>query len=156
MTMIKMNLFLTKRADLTREQFSEYYEKKHWPLLESIPEVKQFAKRYVQQHNIGHVPPGVIAAPYDGISEVWFDSVEDLRRVVGTEAWRNIVYKDNEEFLDTSKTVFMFSEEKIDWQPWVRCLSDSRRMPITPRHPAFIHVGCPPQPCSILATKDGL
>ena len=114
--MIKMNVFLTKQADITREQFSEYWEKKHWPLLEAIPEVKQFAKRYVQLHNIGQVPPGATAAPYDGVSEVWFDSIEDLRKVVGTEAWRKIVQTDNLEFLDSSKTVFMFSEEKINWK----------------------------------------
>jgi uncharacterized protein (TIGR02118 family) len=113
-TMIKMNLFLTRREDLTHEQLSEYYEKKHWPILASIPEVKQFVKRYVQQHNIGHVPPGATAAPYDGISEVWFDSIEDLGKVVGTEAWRNLVHKDNEELLNTLKTVFMFTEEKIN------------------------------------------
>ena len=114
--MIKMSVFIMKRADITREQFSEYWEKKHWPLLEQIPEVKQFAKRYVQQHNIGQVPPIVTAAPYDGISEVWFDSIEDFRRVVGTDTWRSIVQQDNLVFLDPSKTEFMFSEEKINWQ----------------------------------------
>ena len=56
------------------------------------------------------------AAPYEGISEIWFESIEDLRKVVGTDAWRDIVQKDNLEFLDPSKTVVMFSEEKVDWQ----------------------------------------
>jgi hypothetical protein len=90
-------------------------------------EVKQFVKCYVQQHNIGQVPPGVTAAPYDGLSEVWFDTIEDLYRVVGTEAWRNIVQKDNLEFLDPSKTVLMVSEEKINWQ--AQTCSPSRAAP---------------------------
>ena len=114
--MIKMSVFIKKRADITREQFSEYWEKKHWPLVAAIPEAKQFTKRYVQQHNTGQVPPGVTAAPYDGISEVWFESIEDLRKLVSTDAWRDIVQKDNLEFLDPSKTIVMFSEEKVYWQ----------------------------------------
>jgi uncharacterized protein (TIGR02118 family) len=114
--MVKMNLFIVKRADLTQEQFSEYWEKKHWPIVASIPEVKQFTKRYVQQHNIGQVPPGITAAPYDGIAEAWFDTIEDVYKVVGTDAWRDIVQKDDLEFLDPSKTVFMFSEERVDWK----------------------------------------
>jgi uncharacterized protein (TIGR02118 family) len=114
--MVKMNLFIVRRADLTREQFSEYWEKKHWPIVASIPEVKQFTKRYVQQHNIGQVPPGITAAPYDGLAEAWFDTIEDVYKVVGTDAWRDIVQKDDLEFLDPSKTVFMFSEERVDWK----------------------------------------
>jgi len=51
-----MTQFLPRRADLTREQFSEYWGKKHWPIILSIPAAKKFTKRYVQQHNIGQVP----------------------------------------------------------------------------------------------------
>ena len=114
--MVKMNMFLTRRADLTREQFSEYWEKKHWPIILSMPEAKTFTKRYVQQHNIGQVPPGITAAPYDGIAEAWFETIEDVYKVVGTQAWKAIVQKDDENFLDTSKTVLMFSEEKVNFE----------------------------------------
>ena len=114
--MVKMNMFLTRRADLTREQFGEYWEKKHWPIILSIPEAKTFTKRYVQQHNIGQVPPGITAAPYDGIAEAWFETIEDVYKLVGAQAWKTIVVKDEENFLDRSKTVLMFSEEKVNYE----------------------------------------
>ena len=114
--MIKMTLFLTHRADLTREQFSHYWMNTHWPLVETVPEVKKYTRRYVQQHPVGGVPPAATAAPYDGIAEVWFDAVESALAVMGSPGWAAIVAKDDENFLDRSKTLVMFSEEKVDYK----------------------------------------
>jgi uncharacterized protein (TIGR02118 family) len=114
--MIKMTLFLTRRADLTRQQFSHYWMNVHWPIVQSVPEVKKYTRRYVQQHNIGGTPNVVTAAPYDGIAEAWFDKIEDVRAVVGSPNWAKIVVPDEKKFLDRSKTLIMFSTEKVSYE----------------------------------------
>jgi uncharacterized protein (TIGR02118 family) len=115
--MIKMTLSLTRRADLTREQFSDYWMNTHWPLVLSVPEVKAHTRRYVQQHNIGGTSAGVTAAPYDGIAEAWFDDIESAHAVMRSENWAAVVAKDDENFLDRSKTLVMFSAEEVEHRP---------------------------------------
>jgi uncharacterized protein (TIGR02118 family) len=115
--MIKLTLFLTRRADLTRQQFSDHWMNVHWPIVQSVPEVKKYTRRYVQQHNIGGTPNVITAAPYDGIVEAWFDKIEDVRAVISSPNWARIVVPDEKKFLDRSKTLIMFSTEKVDYEP---------------------------------------
>ena len=112
--MIKLNLFLTRRADLSFEAFSEYWMNTHWPLVQTVPEVAAHTLRYVQQHNIGNVPDFVTAAPFDGVAEAWFRDMDAVHAVMGSQGWADVVVKDDPNFLDVSKTLVMFSEEKVD------------------------------------------
>jgi hypothetical protein len=61
-------------------------------------------------------PRRVTPAPYDGIAEAWFESVEAALSVMGSESWAAIVAKDEANFLDRSKTVAMFSTERVDYR----------------------------------------
>jgi hypothetical protein len=60
---------LTRRADLTFEQFSDLWQNKHWPLIISLGPAKENTRRYVQQHSIVGIPDGLTTAPYDGYAE---------------------------------------------------------------------------------------
>lgn len=113
--MIKMSLFLTRRPDLTFEQFSDYWMNKHWPIVQTVPEVKQHTLRYVQQHSIGGVPEGLNAAPFDGYAEAWFPDMAAVQAVVGSAKWAELVVEDDKKFLDPSKTLILFTEEKVDY-----------------------------------------
>ena len=113
--MIKMSYFLTRRADPTFEQFSDYWQNKHWPTIIGLRPAKENTRRYVQQHSIGGVPDGLTAAPYDGYAEVWVDDLAALERMVTSPEWK-IVQKDELNFLDTSKTVILFTEEKVTYE----------------------------------------
>ena len=71
-----------------------------------------------QQHNGGvpeGVTAGVTAAPFDGYAEAWFPNMEAVYKVIGSTKWAEIVAKDDENFLDRSKTLVLFSEEKVDY-----------------------------------------
>ena len=115
--MIKVSLFLTRRSDLTREQFSDHWMNKHWPVVQTVPEVMEATRHYVQLHNVDGLPSAVTPAPYDGVAEVWFDNKEAAVKVMTSKDWATIVGEDDKLFLDTSKTVAMFSEERIDYRP---------------------------------------
>ena len=112
--MIKMSQFLVRRADLTHEQISDYWQNKHWPLIISLGPANENTRRYVQQHSIG-VPDGLPTAPYDGYAEAWFDDLAALQRMVTSPEWK-IVRKDELNFLDTSKTVILFTEAKVTYE----------------------------------------
>jgi hypothetical protein len=38
--MIKLSFFITRRSDLTREQFNDYWLNKHWPIVQTVSESK--------------------------------------------------------------------------------------------------------------------
>jgi EthD domain len=44
--MLKINVFLTRRADLTREEFDQYWKEKHTPLLAAMPATPEVVRRY--------------------------------------------------------------------------------------------------------------
>jgi len=113
--MIKMSLFLTRRSDLTFEQFADHWMNVHWPAVQTVREVMKQTIRYTQQHNIGGVPEGATAAPFDGIAEVWVEDFAAVKAMLGSEKWASVVQEDDKKFLDISKTLVMFTEEKIDY-----------------------------------------
>lgn len=113
--MIKLNLFLTRRSDLTVEQFADYWKNVHWPKILDETGATAVAFRYVQQLRIPGVPPGIQEAPYDGIVEGWWPDLQTLYSVFGSPEWQAIMI-DEENFLDRSKTLMLLTEEKVDWK----------------------------------------
>jgi EthD domain len=53
-------------------------------------------------------------APYDGYAEAWYDDLAALQRMVTSPEWR-IVQKDELNFLDTAKTLILFTEAKVTY-----------------------------------------
>jgi uncharacterized protein (TIGR02118 family) len=61
--------FLKKREDLTPDQFAAHWRGVHAVLCQRIPGLKRYAINIIDRE----ANPDV---PYDGFSELWFDSVE--------------------------------------------------------------------------------
>ncbi len=81
--MIKFVMCLTRRSDLTREQFTDYWQNRHGPLFMKFAETYR-AKKYLQCQTIDTPLNGMIRESrsmqpeYDGVAEVWFESEEEL------------------------------------------------------------------------------
>ena len=83
--MIKLVFALRRRPDLTFEEFQTYWRQTHAPLVAERAEVLKI-KRYVQVHT--RDLEGLHAAfrkrnggapePFDGVAELWFDSLDDM------------------------------------------------------------------------------
>ena len=112
--MIKVSAFLTRRTDLTREQFSQYWKDKHASLVMSLDSFTSSVRHYTQQHSLNNVPGGFPIAPYDGVAELWLDDLSSLVTMSAHQDYASIVAKDEENFLDRTKTViFLSSESRI-------------------------------------------
>ena len=110
--MIKMTLLIARKAGTTVDAFKDYWTGRHLQVVQSVPEVQRYSRRYVQQHNTYVGPAHTVAAPFDGIAEAWFDSLDDARSVIDSDNWRNVIKRDDLNFLDVSRTQVMLSEEK--------------------------------------------
>jgi uncharacterized protein (TIGR02118 family) len=76
--LIKVTAFLTRKPDLSQEQFSAYWREKHTPLVLSLAPFTSLVRRYVQQRPAEGVTNQLPLAPYDGIAELWFDNLGDV------------------------------------------------------------------------------
>jgi uncharacterized protein (TIGR02118 family) len=111
--MIKVSAFLTRRPDLAPEQFSEYWKDKHTPLVMTLGSFTSSLRRYGQQHSWNNVPRSFSILPYDGVAELWFDNLPSALAMFAHQDYASIVVKDEENFLDRTKTVIFLSSETL-------------------------------------------
>lgn len=67
--MTKLIVFLTKRDDLTNDEFRRYWRDVHGPLGAKMPGVR----KYIQNHATAD------GAPFDGVAEMWFDDTAAMQ-----------------------------------------------------------------------------
>jgi uncharacterized protein (TIGR02118 family) len=117
--MFKLVYVIRKRADISEKDFHEYWLKKHGPLVRSFAKSMR-AKKYVQSHTVSEDAGKAIRATrkmketYDGITEVWWDSLEDFSTVAdpkdGPQAARALL-EDESKFIDFERSSIFFTEE---------------------------------------------
>lgn len=119
--MIKLAFALHRRSDLSREQFERYWREQHAPLVRGHAETLRI-RRYVQ-----HVTRSTAAdaglregrgqeEPYDGLAELWFDSVDDLIEAFGSAEGRVAaaeLLEDEARFIDLQHSPIWLGEENV-------------------------------------------
>ena len=110
--MIKLTILLTRRADLTHDEFIEYWTGKHTQMIASMPNTSVIAKKYVQLLPTADALPGVNLLPCDAIAEIWMNSLDDAKTLFTSGQYLSDVAKDEENFLDRSKTQFFIANER--------------------------------------------
>lgn len=120
--MVKLVYCVRRRADVSPEEFYRYWLNTHGPKVKSVAEALR-ARRYVQSHTCAPELNQTIAASrglapaYDGITEVWWDSIDDLNAAMATPAGAEasaMLVKDESKFIDFSQSrVFMTTEHLI-------------------------------------------
>ena len=117
--MVKLVYCLRKRDDIDTERFYRYWLEEHGPLVKSVAEAIG-ASRYVQSHTILPQLNALLLEsrglenPYDGITEVWWDSQADLERGMaspeGIDAATKLI-EDESRFIDFSRSRLFMTEE---------------------------------------------
>jgi uncharacterized protein (TIGR02118 family) len=119
--MIKMMVSGKRKAGLSLEEFSHYWDTTHAAIADEVAEALRF-KRYIQCVRIE--APGLEAfsegrgdggsAP-DFVAELWFESPEDMAAAFaspeGQEASARLA-RDEENFIDRSSLVTVVTEER--------------------------------------------
>jgi|SRR6266496_3961153 len=103
--MIKLVYCITRRADLSPDEFLEYWREVHGPIGAKIPGVK----RLVQSRAID-VPGDPRIGNFDGMAELWFESIDALLQARRSEEWRKSS-DDEANFIDHSRVAYFVSVE---------------------------------------------
>jgi len=109
--MVKFIICATRKAGLTRAEFSTYWRNQHGPLVKSVPEFMRHVRKYVQCHIVAGKSPFGGETAYDGVAELWFDTPEELTRAFNEPKYLEIIRPDELKFVDIFKCLSFITEE---------------------------------------------
>jgi uncharacterized protein (TIGR02118 family) len=112
--MVKVFYFLKRRSDISPAEFHRYWRDHHGPMFTSSAIARRYCVRYEQNHATAENAE-IGADEFDGVSVMWFRSVEDVHAMRADSEFREVVVADGEHFLDTTATKVMltFAEEPV-------------------------------------------
>jgi uncharacterized protein (TIGR02118 family) len=117
--MIKLVFVIRRREELSPEEFHRYWLEEHGPLARTLLE-SLGARRYVQTHtldtdlNARLTATRGAAEAYDGLAEVWWDSLDALFAAAGSEEGQSAnqtLTEDEAKFIDFERSSFFITEE---------------------------------------------
>jgi uncharacterized protein (TIGR02118 family) len=119
--MVKLVFTLRRRPDMTREEFQRYWREQHAPIVERHAETLRI-RRYVQVHARDTEIDDALtasrgsAAGYDGVAELWWDSLEDLIAGYSSEPGQAAgveLLEDERRFIDLPNSPLWLGEENV-------------------------------------------
>ena len=112
--MVKFVGCARRKAGMTVAEFQDYWKNNHGPLVKSVPEFWQYVRKYVQGHTLTVPVPGFPPSdyePFDGIAELWFDSVEDIGKAFTHPRYLEIIRPDEAKLVDFANSRMFIVED---------------------------------------------
>jgi len=97
--MFKLIILLKKRTGFTHEQFATYCLETHALLAKKMPALKRYVVNIV-------MPPPNREPDYNGVVELWFDNVDDMKKAFSSPEGR-ATQKDTETFTASLTTMYI-------------------------------------------------
>jgi uncharacterized protein (TIGR02118 family) len=118
---IKLVMAIRRRDDVAPEEFHRYWLDEHGPLARRLLEPLNL-RRYVQTHTLDTdlnlqlaAARGTVEA-FDGVAELWWDSLDDLLATVGSEEGQRAnaeLAEDEARFIDLERSSLFLTEEQL-------------------------------------------
>jgi uncharacterized protein (TIGR02118 family) len=112
--MFKVIALLSKKPGLSRNDFMEYYETKHVPLVRKLfPQIQEYRRNFLDVRG-AIIAAGASPPDFDVVTEFWFAdraAYEDTLASYGSPSAGETIRQDEENFLDRSKMRFIVAEE---------------------------------------------
>ncbi len=119
--MIKLVFALRRLPHLSHAQFQQYWREEHGPLVAKFRTDLRI-RRYVQVHTAEKPVNELLRnsrdapEPFDGVAELWWDSLEDLAAALEQPAGREAgaaLLEDERRFVDHARSPLWVGEEHV-------------------------------------------
>jgi len=107
-SMVKMVEFITRKPSMSVEEFQAHWGNVHGPLASKLSAVRRYVQCHVRPsaYREGRTPR------YDGVAEVWFDSIEAMRASQRAPEYP-AVHDDEARFLAPGRPPFIIAREHL-------------------------------------------
>jgi uncharacterized protein (TIGR02118 family) len=105
---VKLIYCISKKPEMSIEEFQRYWREVHAPIAAKIPGVR----RYVQCHVVPETYSGGTAPGFDGAAELWWDSMESMRAAFGTPEVQAAL-EDEKNFIDHTRVASFITAENV-------------------------------------------
>ena len=119
--MIKLTFCLQRLPHMTREEFQSYWLDTHGPLVKTHARALN-VRRYLQHHPMDDPINAAIKKSrgtpegFDGVAELWFDSVESMMEHANSETGRaamKAIREDEARFIDSENSPVWVGQDHI-------------------------------------------
>jgi uncharacterized protein (TIGR02118 family) len=93
----------------------DYHRASHAKTFMADPTIRRLCRRYVQSHPVPPGIEGIPESPFDGIAEVWFESLDDLREAFSSDTYMANIRTDEVRFIDLEHSATLVTEEDCVW-----------------------------------------
>lgn len=107
--MIKIFAMIPRREDVSIKQFHDHWRHPHGTMGRQISTIR----KYVQSHRCTSPHMGENAETYEGIAEVWMDSLSDANGLATEPTYVAHAVPDEPNFIDLERLVFFLTEEEV-------------------------------------------
>lgn len=104
--MVKLIYCISKKPELSVEDFQRYWRETHGPIAGRIPGVRRYVQCHVVPEMYGRGNP-----PYDGAAELWFDDLDAMREAMRSPEVAAAI-EDEKNFIDHSRVATFVTTEK--------------------------------------------
>ncbi len=108
--MVTLFAYLVRRADLSHDEFLDYWRNQHGPLIRDTPALVKYLVRYEQHARLPGRRGG--AEEFDGVAVQVYRSWDDFMAMLN-EPEAQLMTNDENNFLDRDKLVVLFAEDSV-------------------------------------------
>ena len=114
--MIKVSVLIKRKPGMSSEDFHRHWKETHAALACGATDFMSHIRKYVQCHQVpGAELPGKThgGLQYDGIVELWADSMEEINRAFDSPGYKNSIQPDERNFCDDKESICMVTQEVV-------------------------------------------
>lgn len=123
---IKVASYFKRKEGMSVAEFQDYWRIRHAEVVQGLPNLARYVQNHVLPASYAQAEP-----PFDGVAEVWFESIEIMRQNAGHPALER-VRADEANFIHPASMGEMLSEEHIVKAPeagraWIKLMALVKR-----------------------------
>jgi hypothetical protein len=109
---IKLVCMVKRLTGMSIDDFHRHWRTVHSPLNCDTPSIARYFVRYERNHRTpaDYDRPG--AAGFDGAAVEWYPSIQAFYDMIGEPAYREVIYPDEERFLDREHLLWLLTEKE--------------------------------------------
>jgi uncharacterized protein (TIGR02118 family) len=112
---VKLFELPARRREMTRSECHRHWRDIHAPLVLGSADMIKPLRRYVQSHSLEDGAAGLPPMRYDGMAELWFDTIDDLKACFGRQ-YLEAVHPDEPRFVDPSRSSALVATEYVIYE----------------------------------------